>query len=69
MSRAALAFIGLYKRAVSPYWPARCRYLPTCSDYAAEAIQKHGALRGAWYALRRLGRCAPWGGQGYDPVP
>lgn len=64
-----LALIGGYKRVVSPYWPSHCRYLPTCSDYAAEAVKRHGALRGGWLAVRRLARCAPWGGQGYDPVP
>lgn len=47
----------------------RCRYLPTCSQYAIEAVEVHGAFRGSWLALRRLGRCHPWGGTGYDPVP
>jgi putative membrane protein insertion efficiency factor len=46
-----------------------CRYLPTCSSYAAEAVERHGAVRGGWLALRRLGRCHPWGGSGVDPVP
>lgn len=46
-----------------------CRYVPSCSTYAREALETHGALRGGWYAARRLGRCHPWGGHGYDPVP
>ncbi|HTZ09613.1 MAG TPA: membrane protein insertion efficiency factor YidD, partial [Acidimicrobiales bacterium] len=49
--------------------PSPCRYLPTCSDYAAEALERHGAGRGSWLAVRRLGRCHPWGGRGVDPVP
>lgn len=62
-------FIGFYRTAISPYTPASCRYTPTCSAYAAEAIQKHGSLKGSWLAFRRLLRCHPFGGQGYDPVP
>ncbi|HYC13540.1 MAG TPA: membrane protein insertion efficiency factor YidD [Stellaceae bacterium] len=61
--------IRCYKLFLSPLLPPACRYLPTCSDYAAEAIEKHGALRGLWLAARRLARCHPWGGSGYDPVP
>ncbi|MGA2520511.1 MAG: membrane protein insertion efficiency factor YidD [Acidimicrobiales bacterium] len=49
--------------------PSPCRYLPTCSEFAAEAIERHGAGRGAWLALRRVLRCHPWGGRGVDPVP
>jgi putative membrane protein insertion efficiency factor len=65
-------FIGLvrfYQLAISPYFPPRCRYQPTCSAYSIEALQKHGALKGGWLALKRIGRCHPWGGTGYDPVP
>jgi uncharacterized protein len=58
-----------YQLFLSPVLPPACRYLPTCSDYAAEAIGKHGAGAGTWLALRRLTRCHPWGGSGYDPVP
>ena len=49
--------------------PSPCRYTPSCSTYAVEALQTHGAVRGTWLSLRRLGRCQPWGGPGYDPVP
>ncbi|MGD8361735.1 MAG: membrane protein insertion efficiency factor YidD [Gemmatimonadota bacterium] len=64
-----LAVIRFYRRAVSPFTPPSCRYTPTCSAYAQEAIEKYGAGRGAWMALRRLLRCHPFGGKGYDPVP
>jgi putative membrane protein insertion efficiency factor len=58
-----------YKLLVSPLLPPACRFLPTCSEYAAEAIERHGAWRGIMLASRRLARCHPWGGSGYDPVP
>jgi putative membrane protein insertion efficiency factor len=61
--------VRLYQIVVSPALPPRCRYLPTCSDYAIEALARHGVAAGAWLALRRLLRCHPWGGSGYDPVP
>ncbi|HWI25811.1 MAG TPA: membrane protein insertion efficiency factor YidD [Stellaceae bacterium] len=61
--------IRAYQLLISPLLPPSCRYLPSCSSYAAEAIEIHGALRGSWLALRRLLRCHPWGGSGYDPVP
>ncbi len=61
--------VRLYQLFLSPILPPRCRYLPTCSDYALEALALHGPLRGTWLALRRLARCHPWGGSGYDPVP
>jgi putative membrane protein insertion efficiency factor len=61
--------IRAYQLLVSPLLLPSCRYLPSCSDYAAEAIARHGALTGSWLALRRLMRCHPWGGSGYDPVP
>ncbi len=64
-----LALIRFYRLAVSPLTPPSCRFMPTCSAYAEEAIQKHGAGRGAWLALRRILRCHPFGGKGYDPVP
>ncbi len=67
--RALLAGIGFYSRAVSPALPPRCRFAPTCSAYAAEAIERHGAGRGTWLALKRLAKCAPWHPGGWDPVP
>ncbi|WP_445116976.1 membrane protein insertion efficiency factor YidD, partial [Acinetobacter sp. WZC-1] len=58
-----------YQIAISPLIGPRCRYVPTCSQYALEAIQQHGAMKGGWLAARRVCRCHPWGGHGYDPVP
>ncbi len=61
--------IYAYRLVFSPWVGFNCRYQPTCSAYALEALQKHGGLRGAWLTARRIGRCHPWGGDGYDPVP
>ena len=61
--------IRAYQIGISPLLPPSCRYLPSCSDYAAEAISTHGTARGLWLALKRLLRCHPWGGSGCDPVP
>ncbi len=58
-----------YRLLFSPWVGHNCRYQPTCSAYALEALERHGALRGGWLALRRIGRCHPWGRSGYDPVP
>jgi uncharacterized protein len=58
-----------YQRFVSPVLPPACRFTPTCSQYAIEAIQRHGAMRGGWLALKRLARCHPWHPGGHDPVP
>ena len=69
MTRIALLLLRFYQRVLSPYTPGMCRYTPTCSHYAYEAIEVHGPLRGTWLALRRLARCNPWGGMGHDPVP
>ncbi|MFO0998206.1 MAG: membrane protein insertion efficiency factor YidD [Alphaproteobacteria bacterium] len=72
MTPLAHAFTGLiriYQYAIAPLLNGRCRYLPTCSHYALEAIERHGALKGAALAGLRLLRCHPWGGAGYDPVP
>ena len=64
-----MACIRLYQRTFSKMKAPCCRFYPTCSAYALEAIMTHGVLRGGWLALRRLARCHPWGGSGYDPVP
>lgn len=61
--------IKFYQHAISPLFPPSCRYTPTCSQYAIEAVRKHGALKGFILAVKRILRCHPWGGQGYDPVP
>lgn len=68
----SLPFIGLirlYQWGLSPLIGPKCRYTPTCSHYALEAVKKHGPLRGCWLAIKRIARCHPWGGHGYDPVP
>lgn len=67
--RALLAVVGFYSRAISPALPPRCRFYPTCSAYAAEAIERHGAGRGSWLASRRILKCAPWHPGGVDLVP
>jgi putative membrane protein insertion efficiency factor len=66
---ALLGLIRLYQLTLSPWLGLQCRYEPTCSKYAAEAITRHGVRRGVWLAAKRLGRCHPWGRSGYDPVP
>ena len=66
--RALIGLIRLYQRATA-HRPSPCRYFPTCSSYALEAIEVHGALRGGWLGTRRICRCHPWGGHGVDPVP
>ncbi len=67
--KLAIAPIRFYQMSISPMFPASCRYTPTCSQYAVEAIDRHGPLRGGWLAVKRICRCHPWGGYGYDPVP
>ncbi|NGX83600.1 membrane protein insertion efficiency factor YidD [Aequorivita sp. KMM 9714] len=58
-----------YQGFISPLLPSSCRYTPTCSHYAVEALQTHGLLKGSWLSIKRIGSCNPWGGSGYDPVP
>ena len=72
--RTILSYISLipiyfYRACISPMLPPSCRYTPTCSQYAIEAIKRHGPFRGTWLAIKRICRCHPWGGSGYDPVP
>ena len=69
ISLPLILLIRFYQGAISPMFPAACRFLPTCSQYALEAIRRHGPLKGGWLALKRICRCHPWGGSGYDPVP
>ena len=64
-----LALVWIYRNAVSPLLGANCRFQPTCAAYAEEALRRYGAFRGGWLALKRISRCHPWGGAGYDPVP
>ncbi|MBO6013270.1 MAG: membrane protein insertion efficiency factor YidD [Bacteroidales bacterium] len=69
MKQLCIWLIRWYQTSISPLTPPSCRYTPTCSQYALEAIQKYGVLKGGWLALKRISRCHPWGGSGYDPVP
>lgn len=69
VTRLLILGVRFYQSAISPLTPPSCRYTPTCSQYAVEALRVHGALRGSWLALKRICRCHPWGGSGYDPVP
>ncbi|MGF1462295.1 MAG: membrane protein insertion efficiency factor YidD [Maricaulaceae bacterium] len=74
LSRRAIAeaVLKAYKLSLSPVFyalGARCRFEPSCSTYAAEAVARHGVIRGGWLGIKRLSRCRPWGGHGYDPVP
>jgi putative membrane protein insertion efficiency factor len=69
MTRLLLALIRAYRLVLSPWWGNHCRFTPTCSQYAAEAVERHGALDGSWLAMRRVGRCHPWCHGGFDPVP
>ncbi len=68
-ARALIFGVRVYQVALSPVLGGQCRYYPSCSAYAIEALQRHGALRGAWLAVRRIGRCHPLRPGGYDPVP
>ena len=61
--------VYFYKYAISPITPASCRHVPTCSQYALEAVKIHGPFKGFWLASKRIGKCHPWGTHGYDPVP
>ncbi|MBV8046896.1 MAG: membrane protein insertion efficiency factor YidD [Paludibacterium sp.] len=69
MSRLLILLIRFYQLAISPWLAPRCRFMPTCSCYAIEAVKKHGACKGACLAAKRIARCHPWGGSGFDPVP
>ncbi|MBQ1227600.1 MAG: membrane protein insertion efficiency factor YidD [Alistipes sp.] len=64
-----ILLVKFYRYCISPYTPSSCRFVPTCSQYAIEALTKYGPIKGGWLTLKRLSRCHPWGGSGYDPVP
>jgi len=67
--KIAITFVKFYQYSIRPLLPNACRYTPSCSEYSIEAINKYGALKGSWLGLKRIMRCHPWGGHGYDPVP
>ncbi len=69
MGKILIMVIRVYQGAISPYLMPSCRYSPTCSAYGIEAIMRHGPWKGGWMTLKRVARCGPWGGSGYDPVP
>ena len=69
LARAMIAAIRFYRKGISPLKPPVCRFTPTCSQYGLEAVERYGAARGGWLLVKRLARCHPFGGSGYDPVP
>jgi putative membrane protein insertion efficiency factor len=69
MSRLLIQLVRIYQYLLSPFWGRHCRFTPTCSSYAIEALERHGALHGSWLATKRVLRCHPWHSGGYDPVP
>lgn len=69
VARILEILVWIYRLCISPLLPQSCRYTPTCSQYAIDALRRHGPFRGTWLTMRRIARCHPWGGSGYDPVP
>ncbi len=69
MRRVLVALVRAYHYLLAPWWGGQCRFTPTCSNYAIEALERHGALSGSWLAARRILRCHPWNPGGHDPVP
>ncbi|HEX5154617.1 MAG TPA: membrane protein insertion efficiency factor YidD [Parafilimonas sp.] len=69
LSYPFIALIWIYQKMLSPLIGPKCRFTPTCSHYAMEAFKKHGVFKGFWLSVKRIARCHPWGGSGYDPVP
>ncbi|MGI9163351.1 MAG: membrane protein insertion efficiency factor YidD [Mycobacterium sp.] len=68
-ARLVISGIGIYRHMISPLRPASCRFMPTCSQYAVDAVSEYGVVRGGWLAIRRLLRCGPWCSGGWDPIP
>lgn len=68
-AKVGVYMIKFYQAAISPYFPASCRYTPSCSQYSLEAIIEYGLIKGSWLGIKRISRCHPWGGKGHDPVP
>ncbi len=64
-----IGLVKFYQYAISPLFPGSCRYTPTCSQYTIEALKEYGPVKGSWLGIKRISRCHPWGGHGYDPVP
>lgn len=69
LSAPFIFLIKIYQWVISPILGPKCRYTPTCSHYAAEALKKYGPIKGIWLSIKRIAKCHPWGGSGYDPVP
>ncbi|MCS7017547.1 MAG: membrane protein insertion efficiency factor YidD [Cytophagales bacterium] len=69
LRRALIFLLRTYQVAISPLYPAACRFVPTCSEYMIQAVDKHGIVKGLWLGCKRISKCHPWGGSGYDPVP
>jgi putative membrane protein insertion efficiency factor len=69
MKSVLIALVKGYRYLLSPWWGSQCRFTPTCSLFAIEALERHGAWHGTWLAMRRVSRCHPWRAGGYDPVP
>jgi putative membrane protein insertion efficiency factor len=69
LSKFFILIIRIYQYTISPLLPPSCRYVPSCSVYGVEAIRKYGPFKGGWLTIKRISRCNPWGGSGYDPVP
>jgi putative membrane protein insertion efficiency factor len=68
IARLIVALVWVYRVTLGPFMGGHCRYDPTCSQYMIDAVHKHGAMRGAWRGIKRIGRCHPWGGSGFDPA-
>jgi uncharacterized protein len=69
VTRLLIALVRGYRLVLSPWWGRQCRFTPTCSEFALEALERHGSLKGSWLAMRRIARCHPWHAGGFDPVP